>query len=54
MNTFSLEELNSLDLIEIKGGMGSADYETIQNQCPNEVAGCACTIKIERGTQTQN
>ena len=41
-NLFNQEELNELEMLEVKGGVNSCD--TIQNQCPNYVAGCGCSI----------
>ncbi len=44
-NLFDKEELNELEMLEVKGGTASPD--TIQNQCTNTVVGCACTIVID-------
>lgn len=45
-NIFKQDEIEKLELVDIKGGHNS-DLETTQNGCPNEVAGCACTIVIK-------
>lgn len=41
--SFSMEEMSQLEVLDIKGGKYDADV--IQNQCPNNVAGCACNIE---------
>lgn len=43
---FTEDELNLMELMEVKGGLASS--RTIQNQCPNNVAGCACSIPPKR------
>lgn len=42
-NIFNIDELNELELLEVKGG--TSDDHTLQVYCPNNVAGCACSIK---------
>ena len=43
-NTFNMDELNELEMLEVKGGAEAQDV--IQNQCVNEVVGCACSITL--------
>lgn len=43
-NMFNMDELNELEMLEVKGGIDAQDV--IQNQCVNQVAGCACSITI--------
>lgn len=45
MKHFSTDELRTLEMLEIKGGNGNND-DVIQNQCPNNVLGCACSIEV--------
>lgn len=42
---FSDKELTILEALEVRGGQ--SDAQTIQNQCPNNVAGCGCTIVLQ-------
>ena len=42
---FSAQELTLLEALEVRGGLKEAD--TIQNQCPNNVAGCACSTGLD-------
>lgn len=41
--SFSMEEMSQLEVLDIKGGKYDADV--IQNQCPNNATGCACNIE---------
>jgi hypothetical protein len=47
-----MDELNELDMLEVKGGAGASDV--IQNQCPNNVAGCACNLQLPAETLQQS
>ena len=50
---FSAKELSVLEALEVRGGQ--AEAQTIQNQCPNNATGCACTVVLQpsTGQQTQ-
>ena len=45
LQLFSIEEMSVLEALNVKGGI--AGSEATQNGCPNNVAGCACTIIID-------
>lgn len=42
LKLFSIEDMSVLEALNVKGGM--AELETVQQACPNNVAGCACSI----------
>lgn len=42
---FSAQELTVLEALEVRGGQ--AEAQTIQNQCPNNATGCACTVVLQ-------
>lgn len=48
---FSASELTVLEALEVRGGQ--SELQTIQNQCPNNVTGCACTVVLQPSTSTQ-
>lgn len=43
--SFSIDEMSQLEALDIKGGLNAVD--AIQNQCPNNVAGCACDLPVK-------
>lgn len=48
---FSASELSVLEALEVRGGQ--SELQAIQNQCPNNVTGCACTVVLKPSTPTQ-
>ncbi len=48
--SFSIDEMSQLEALDIKGGLNASDFasDVIQNQCPNNVAGCACDLTPDK------